>query len=250
MPYMSQWTKRESRDQGEKMGTEWSQEGDDTVREIIITEEDTKPEERESEAKQEEGHPHEHQSILGETGAPPIHDQISAGVFLNNRTMKHWVEKNSKKNCFMIYARGLSITWAENSSYWQWVTQKDLPSDEAPVEMAELLDVCWLEAHGRFDLSKLSPGTTYEVAFVISMGSSGDGWRLPVNFRLTLPDGTKQEHKENLGEKPRGDWIEIKAGEVSTSEHKEGEMEVSMFEYGGIWKSGLVLKGVLIKPKN
>ncbi|XP_039168977.1 uncharacterized protein LOC104446486 [Eucalyptus grandis] len=177
---------------------------------------------------------------------------VVKGVLIRpkNRTVKHWVEKESKKNCFMIYARGVSITWAENNSYWQWLTEKDAPSDDAPVEMAELLNVCWLDVHGRFDVSKLSPGTTYEVAFVILMRSSGDGWQIPVNMQLTLPDGTKQEHKENLMEKPRGDWIEIKAGELSTSKHKEGEMEVSMFEHGGLWKRGLVIKGVLIRPKN
>ncbi|XP_030443703.1 uncharacterized protein PHLOEM PROTEIN 2-LIKE A4-like [Syzygium oleosum] len=240
------------------METGWWSQGDDTVREIIITEENSKPE-RASEAKEEEGHPHQYQSILRESDSPPIHDhiplerlydQLCAGVFLKNRTMKYSVEKKSKKNCFMIYARGLSITWAENNSYWNWVTQKDAPSDVALVEMAELLNVCWLEAHGRFDVSKLSPGTTYEVVFVILLGSSGHGWEVPVNFRATFPGGTKQEHKENLREKPRGNWIEIKAGELSTSEYKEGEMEVSMFEYGGHWKRGLVLKGVLIRPKN
>lgn len=229
----------------EEMGTCWSQE-DDTVREIIITGENSKPE-RGSEAKGEEGH---HPHDLTVSDSPPIPDQLSAGFFLNNRTMKHWVEKESKKKCFMLYARGLSITWAENDSYWQWVTQKDAPSDEAPVELAELLDVCWLEAHGRFDVSKLSPETAYEVVFVILVQSWGYGWEVPVNFRVTLPDGRKQERVENLREKQMGDWIEIKAGEVSTSEYKEGEMEVSMFEYGGHWKSGLVLKGVLIKPKN
>ncbi|KAK3430346.1 hypothetical protein EUGRSUZ_E01887 [Eucalyptus grandis] len=167
---------------------------------------------------------------------------VVKGVLIRpkNRIVKHWVEKESMKNCFMIYARGVSITWAEKNSYWQ--------CDDASVEMAELLKVCWLDVHGRFDLSKMSLGTTYEVAFVILMRSSGDGWQIPVNIQLTLPDGTKQEHKENLMEKPRG--IEIKAGELSTSKHKEGEMKVSMFEHGGHWKRGLVVKGVLIRPKN
>ncbi|KAK3430285.1 hypothetical protein EUGRSUZ_E01962 [Eucalyptus grandis] len=157
---------------------------------------------------------------------------VVKGVLIRpkNRTVKDWVEKESKKNCFMIYARGVSITWAENNSYWQWLTEKDAPSDDAPVEMAELLNVCWLDVHGRFDVSKLSLGTTYEVAFVILMRSSGDGWQIPVNIQLTLPDGTKQVHTENLMEKPRGDWIEIKAGELSTTKHKEGEMEVRRVE--------------------
>ncbi|XP_030548826.1 uncharacterized protein PHLOEM PROTEIN 2-LIKE A4-like [Rhodamnia argentea] len=228
------------------MGTGWSQ-GDDTQREITITEENSKPE-RGSEAKGEEGH---HPHDLTESHSPPIPDQLFAGVFLNNRTMKHWVEKESKKKCFMLYARGLSIAWAENNTYWRWFAEKDAPSDEAPVELAELLNVCWLDANGRFDLSKLSPETTYEVVFLILVRSSGYGWEVPVNFRVKLPGGRKQEHKENLRGKPRENWIEIKAGEVSTSECKEGEMEVSMFEIEGRhWKSGLVLKGVLIRPKN
>ncbi|KAI3436910.1 uncharacterized protein J3R85_005948, partial [Psidium guajava] len=156
------------------MGTGWSQE-DDAEREITIAEESSKPE-RGSEAKGEEGH-HRHGLTLSDS--PAIPDQLSAGVFLNNRTMKHWVEKESKKKCFMLYARGLSITWAENDSYWRWVTLKDAPSDEAPVELAELLAVCWLEAHGRFDVSKLSPETAYDVVFVILLQSSGYGWEVP-----------------------------------------------------------------------
>ncbi|KAL3739179.1 hypothetical protein ACJRO7_020560 [Eucalyptus globulus] len=45
-----------------------------------------------------------------------------------------------------------------------------------------MLDVCWLEARGKFDVLKLSP----------------------VNFQAPWLDGTKQEHDENLREKPRG----------------------------------------------
>lgn len=76
------------------------------------------------------------------------------------------------------------------------------------------------------------------------------GWEIPVNLRLTLPDGSKQEHKENLMEKPRGRWIEIPAGEIKSSTEKTGEMEFSLYEYeGGKWKKGLLIKGVKIQPK-
>ncbi|KAI6706243.1 hypothetical protein NL676_009205 [Syzygium grande] len=128
-----------------------------------------------------------------------------------------------------MYARGFSIAWADNNSYWKWVTEKDVPSDAVLVEMAELLKVCWLEVHSKFDVSNLCQATTYEVVFVIKLASSGDGWEVPVNFRVTLPGGNNQERQENLKEKPREEWIEITAGEVNTLECKEGEMEGPQF---------------------
>ncbi|KAI6706240.1 hypothetical protein NL676_009202 [Syzygium grande] len=152
-------------------------------------------------------------------------------LHLNERIVKFAVEKRSKrKNCFMMYARGLSITSSDDPSYWKWVTERNVPSDTVLVEMAELLNVCWLEVHGEFDVSNLSPQMTYEVVFVIRLRPSGYGWEVPVNFRVTSPDGTRHERKESLKDKPTGRWIEIKAGEVSTSECGEGEMAVSMFE--------------------
>lgn len=122
-------------------------------------------------------------------------------------------------------------------------------SDEN-LAVAELLSVCWLEVHGRFELANLSPGRIYEVVFVVMLKDPAYGWEIPVNLRLTLPDGSKQEHKENLMEKPRGKWIEIPAGEIKSSTEKTGEMEFSLYEYeGGKWKKGLLIKGVKIQPK-
>lgn len=118
------------------------------------------------------------------------------------------------------------------------------------VDVAELLNVCWLEVGGKFETNKLSPGTLYEVAFEIMLKDPAYGWEVPVNIRLTLPDGNKQEHKENLMKKPRGEWIEIPVGEFVTSPENTGEIEFSIYEYeGGKWKRGLVIKGVAIRPK-
>lgn len=116
--------------------------------------------------------------------------------------------------------------------------------------IAELLNVCWLEVHGRFDIANLSPGTIYEIVFVVKLKDPAYGWEVPVNLRLTLPDGSRHEHKENLMEKPRGKWIEIAAGNFKASAEKAGDMEFSLYEYeGGEWKRGLLIKGVIIRPK-
>lgn len=38
--------------------------------------------------------------------------------------------------------------------------------------------------------------------------------------------------------------LQIKAGDVKAHKGQIGEHEVSLFEYGGHWKSGLVVKGI------
>ncbi|KAF3450036.1 hypothetical protein FNV43_RR06115 [Rhamnella rubrinervis] len=161
---------------------------------------------------------------------------------------KYWVDKNSN-NCFMLYSKELSITWVEDQRYWRWVNLKETSNEL--IEVAELLNVCWLEVSGKFNTSKLSPGTLYEVAFVIMLKDPAYGWQVPVNIKLVFPDGTRQESKVNLMEKVRGQWIKIPAGEFQTPVRKQGEIEFSMMETkGGEWKKGLVVKGVTIQPKS
>lgn len=90
----------------------------------------------------------------------------------------------------------------------------------------------------------------YQVVFVVKLRDPAYGWDVPVNLRLTLPDGSKKERKENFIEKQRERWIEIPVGELKTTVSGVGEMEISMYEYeGGKWKRGLLIKGIIIRPK-
>ncbi|WCJ28483.1 phloem protein 2-A1 [Euphorbia peplus] len=200
--------------------------------------------------------PCNYQSIIREADSPldtsssqKLHDQLCNGVFLTRNKKKYWVDKKTNSNCFFLYARDLSITWSEDNHFWRWNNLSE-PSN-VTVEVADLLNVCWLEVHGNFETIKLTPNVLYEVAFVLMLKDPAYGLEDPVNFRLTLPNGNKQLHKEYLFTKPRGQWIEIPAGEFVTSPENVGEIEISMFEYeGGKWKKGLGLKGVIIRPKN
>ncbi|KAK2966381.1 hypothetical protein RJ640_021525 [Escallonia rubra] len=169
----------------------------------------------------------------------------------------------------MVFARDLAITWADDERFWQWANFKETRDYERVrriprirlaarstlivchfVVVAEILKVCWLEIHGRFETTNLSPGVVYEVLFVVMLKDPAYGWEVPVNLRLILPDGSSQEHKENFMEKQRGQWIEILAGKFMATPDKEGDIEFSLYEYEGrIWKRGLVVKGVTIRPK-
>lgn len=131
------------------------------------------------------------------------------------------------------------------------MNKEDCLCSEEVVDVAEMLDVCWLEIHGKFEIYKLTPGIMYEVVFVVMLKDPAYGWEVPINVRLTLPDGNKQEHKENLMEKPRSKWVEIPAGEFMVEPRKGGFVEFSLYEYeGGDWKKGLLVKGAAIRPKH
>ncbi|KAK3037082.1 hypothetical protein RJ639_029924 [Escallonia herrerae] len=138
--------------------------------------------------------PHNCEAILNDADIPidqssleKLQDQLYAGVFLNQKRKEYWVEMTSHHHCFMLFARDLAITWARDEHYWPWPSFKET----------------------RFDTTNLSPGILYDVLFVVMLKEPVYGWEVPVNLRLILPDGSTQEHKENLMEKERGQWIEI-----------------------------------------
>ncbi|KAK9267216.1 hypothetical protein L1049_009636 [Liquidambar formosana] len=249
---------KEDDDYAVKMGASWSQgevslskETSESVSQSCDT--NTRGNETATEVKL----PHNYEAIVKDADSPidkssmnKLYEKLHAGVFLNQKRKKYWVERKTNNNCFMVFARDLLITWAEDNRYWHWFGLKDTRSDEF-IDVAELYNVCWLEVHGKFEIAKLSPGIMYEVVFVVMLKDQASGWEVPINLRLSLPDGNIQEHKESLMEKPRGQWMEILAGEFKTLPEKAGEMEFSLFEYeGGKWKRGLVIKGVVIRAKN
>ncbi|EMS66623.1 hypothetical protein TRIUR3_18044 [Triticum urartu] len=179
-----------------------------------------------------------------------LEDQVSTGIFLAGKTKKYWVDERTRHNCFMLFPRGLHITWSEDPKYWTWHPLKEGSDAEAGIETVALQNVCWLEVQGKLELSHLTPGVTYEVFFEVKLDDPAYGWLTPVNLRLKFPDGTIQQHKENLEEKPRGKWLLVKVGEVKPHKGQNGEAEISMFEYdGGQWKRGLLIKGIKITPK-
>ncbi|KAK3041234.1 hypothetical protein RJ639_028494 [Escallonia herrerae] len=66
-----------------------------------------------------------------------LRDQLYAGVFLNHKRKKYWVERTSYHNCFMLFARDLAITWADDERYWHWPSFKE--TSDAFVDVAQML---------------------------------------------------------------------------------------------------------------
>ncbi|KAL6277550.1 hypothetical protein ACE6H2_021151 [Prunus campanulata] len=151
----------------------------------------------------------------------------------------------TSNRCFLVYAKALDITWSGDPRYWRWVQE----TSDGPTEAAELLKVCWLEVRGKLNTTKLSPGIRYEVVFVVKLQAKAYGWDVPVNLKLTVPHASENRwSKVNLIDKAREQWIEIPVGNFIASPKKPGDVEFSLYEYDGRWKSGLVIKGVVVRP--
>ncbi|KAK8546846.1 hypothetical protein V6N13_093885 [Hibiscus sabdariffa] len=198
--------------------------------------------------------PHNYEAILKDADSPvdmssmdKLFSQLHSGVFLNRNRKKYWVDKNNK-NCFILFARDLSINWIKDNNYWRWTYQKEINSDVS-IEIAELVDVCWLELIGKLHVSKLSPGTLYQVVFIAMLREYACVWSRPLKFKLTLPNGQEIEHEETLKNKPMEIWIEIPTLVFQAPFENGGEMQINIREVDGSWKSGLVVKGIAILPK-
>ncbi|XVF30651.1 hypothetical protein REPUB_Repub16aG0076700 [Reevesia pubescens] len=176
------------------------------------------------------------------------------GGFLEHKRKKTWEDAKSGQKCFMLYARSLYITWG-GREHWIWNSFKDT-SDEN-IEVAKLSHVCWLDVRGKFKISDLSPGTVYEVVYEVKLTKGASGWELPIKLRLSLPNGRVQERQVSLLQKPRGQWMELNVGSFCTEENgktsaQEETREVcfDLYEHGGHWKNGLVIRGAILRPKS
>ncbi|KAH6803468.1 hypothetical protein C2S51_031715 [Perilla frutescens var. frutescens] len=166
---------------------------------------------------------------------------------------------------YWIPARDLSITWGGDTRYWRWIS---LPPPQQTEEVAELVDVCWLDIKGYVDLKKLLIKARYS-AFLVFKLKEGRRCLNKATARVRIvcdgkdPEGEEEcrvfiDPDENIpgqqGRLPQAregeeGWMEIKLGDFFTTLGDDGRsVEVSLFEVQDPrWKSGLVVKGIELR---
>lgn len=80
----------------------------------------------------------------------------------------------------------------------------------------------------------------------------GWGWA-PVKLKLVVPSGseTPQERSVSFLEYIGKQWVDIPAGEFEMSKENVGGISFSLYEHeANMWRSGLIVKGVVIRPKH
>ena len=115
------------------------------------------------------------------------------------------------------------------------------------VEVPRLVKVWWLEATGSFDMSELIEGTKYSVVFKVMKKDPSEGWKIPVNLTLNLPNEMPSSTTASLDEMPVDIWADLHVGDFVA--FGAGLINFSMRETTNTNpKSGLIIKGVQIKP--
>ncbi|KAL7264615.1 hypothetical protein ACSBR1_002554 [Camellia fascicularis] len=91
----------------------------------------------------------------------------------------------------------------------------------------------------------------YEIVFVARMIGGDEYYTHISNYTATLVlilPGSKTQRNESLKGKRVEEWFEILVGEFIMSLENVGSVEFSMEEHGD-WKSGLIVKCAIIRPK-
>ncbi|KAJ4976218.1 hypothetical protein NE237_001324 [Protea cynaroides] len=204
------------------------------------------------------GLPHNCRAIMQRANPPGIGtltekellDRLKVGVFLDQNKKKYWIDPNNY-NCFMVFARDFTITFGRDKRYWDWDSFQE--TSKVFIEIVFLVKVMWLDVRGEIETSDLTPDVMYEVVFVMSLKDAASGWNIPVNLKLILPDGTKLERQEDFSSKPKKQILETVVGEFKTYQGMQGKIKFSLWEIKGekikLWKTGLVIKGAIIRPK-
>ncbi|KAK9923164.1 hypothetical protein M0R45_031596 [Rubus argutus] len=168
--------------------------------------------------------------------------------FVDYKTKKLWVEKVSSYKCVMLCPRRLHMAYGDRDQYWTWNCYKET-SEIDNVEVAKLRRVCWLDLRGHLKMSELSSGVVYEIAYIVKLTNGASGWELPITLKLRHPDGKEQIRQQSLLHKPRGEWMELSGGTFKVNQEETGEFWFDLYEHGGHWKTGLIVKGIIAKPK-
>ncbi|KAL9423103.1 hypothetical protein AB3S75_035237 [Citrus x aurantiifolia] len=150
----------------------------------------------------------------------------STEEFLEHKRKKRWIDTSvgTIASC-CIPGHFMDVTGVTgNTGDWRCFKET---SDEN-IEVVKLICVCWLDVSGTFKISDLWPVVLHELVYV------------------------------PFGEKPRGQWIGLSVANFltdqniygsSSSSSETAEVSFNLTQIAGHWKSGLIIKGAILRPK-
>lgn len=185
-----------------------------------------------------------------DTSSPEkLTQQLYAGVFLTPYTLKYFVDEKSNKNCFVLFAREFNVTHGNNPQCWRWIKDKETSGED--IEVAELLEVWWLDVNGKIRTIDLSPGTLYEIVFIVKKmpGYADNESNFSLNLIINFQYSKSLSRSESLEGKPLENWFEIQVGEFVMLPQYVGDMVFFLQQHHGDCKRGLIVKCAIVRPK-
>ncbi|KAI8031806.1 F-box protein PP2-B1 [Camellia lanceoleosa] len=210
-------------------------------------------------------------------------------LVIDNGTKSFSLEKWSGKKCYMLAARDLSIVWGDTPQYWKWTSLSESRFSEVAelisvcwleihgkIKTSMLSPNTTYAAYLVFKSTEEAYGFEYQPAEVTVGITGGEsetqtvyldpdtghrqqfqiiprpgGMFNRIRTRMLRPFASISRQSDSRYPKARGDgWMEIQLGEYFNKDGEDGELEMSLREVrGGNWKSGLIVHGIDIRPK-
>ncbi|XWS18694.1 hypothetical protein CRYUN_Cryun32bG0066900 [Craigia yunnanensis] len=174
----------------------------------------------------------------------PHHDAEDDAISRPNGDDKHFVFK----------PRAFNIVWGNDSRYWRIASGTSSSKESNDDEVAELVQVCWLEVTGSV---QLNPLTSYQITFTLNFKKDASGWSGSPVF-MTAKVGKKGKYKwkklkelENLPKEP----TEVPSNDEPFVVYvPEGQIDTWLYfglyeVWSGKWKRGLRVHQAVIKEK-
>ncbi|KAL6547944.1 hypothetical protein OROHE_009649 [Orobanche hederae] len=198
------------------------------------------------------------------------------------------LEKMSGKICYMLSARDLYIVWGDTPQYWRFINLPESRFQEVAelidvcwFEIRGKIKVSMLSAgisyaaYLVFTCKSRLYGLDYQSAdgYVGVSGRESEkrsicldpegvksrryqivprqvGWFYRRLTQMGNPEVTQPEEEMEHPKQRDDGWMEVELGECFVGDGQDGEMEVSVMEVkGGNWKSGIIVQGIEIRPK-
>ncbi|KAM7488528.1 hypothetical protein LguiB_026012 [Lonicera macranthoides] len=182
-------------------------------------------------------------------------------VLLDGGKMSLSVGKESGKKCYMVGARQLAIALGDDPRSW---ARTSSPHSRF-LEVAELLNVTYLEIRGKLQTKLLSQKTTYVVYFVFKFASETYGRELANTSIRYLNKRKNITYKEantvapqiqicgsgfrRLQSRRKDGWMEYEAGAFFNDCGDDGDVEM-WFTSNQFRKPGLIVEGIEFRPKD
>jgi len=190
-------------------------------------------------------------------------------ILLRDGTEGYWLDRATGGVCCTLSAKNFTIVRGDDTKYWEWLPHKmGSRFSEVAYSKAAVL----VEVSGTYRCT-LPPGS-YTLSWRLQLAGVQPASRerhmpttaytlehtKPVVFRLSTDDGQHLDSQQylNCTNKLQGlpllrgshKWLEFDGGEFQVEcEDSSLELQFSMTElHAGIWSSGLLLDGIIIRP--
>lgn len=117
------------------------------------------------------------------------------------------------------------------------------------MEVAEALEILWIQVYGNCPTEMPTPSTSYNVSFIVMKEEDNLGLDHPMNLVLFLPKEETIEGTEDLTSMPMNEWKEVLVGDfITPSDHMSRDMGICMLQVHEHMMTGLVINKIIIRP--